>query len=116
MQSHHLLLRTGHRPIGRKHQYLPVYWTQQLAGRCYTADATGFFGRWSLVFSPLRDSDWINFVFNDGQGKWDNNYTKDWHYSIYCPPQDGTVTYSPEVPVGCEPITFTYKEECVLPA
>ena len=72
-------------------------------------------GRWSVVYAPLRSTDWINFCFNNGQGTWDNNYTKDWNYSVYCPPQDGLVTFSPESPVGCVPLTITYQEQTDCP-
>ena len=72
-------------------------------------------GRWSVVYAPLRGTDWINFCFNNGQDAWDNNYTKDWNYSVYCSPQDGLATFSPENPVGCVPLTITYQEQVDCP-
>ena len=76
-------------------------------------------GVWTVVYQPARGCDWINFVFNAGPTNsltWDNNYTKDWNYSVYCSPQDGWVTLAPENPVGCVPLTITYAQlpECPL--
>ena len=76
-------------------------------------------GVWAVVYDPPRGCDWINFVFNKGPTNnlvWDNNYAKDWNYSVYCPPQDGLVTLAPENPVGCVPLTITYEQvaECPL--
>ena len=71
-------------------------------------------GVWSVVYSPVRGLDWISFCFNNGS-VWDNNYAKDWNYSVYCPPQDGIVTISPESPVGCVPLTLTYQEQVDCP-
>ena len=89
---------------------------QEVATVAMTQDLSGV---WSTVYDPPRGCDWINFVFNMGPTNalvWDNNYTKDWNYSVYCPPQDGLVTFAPEYPVGCVPLTITYEQlpECPL--
>ena len=89
---------------------------QEVATLAMTQDLSGV---WSTVYDPPRGCDWINFVFNMGPTNaptWDNNYAKDWNYSVYCSPQDGRVTLAPENPVGCVPLTLTYEPlpECPL--
>ena len=48
----------------------------------------------------------INYVFTDGAGTWDNNYSKDWYALINCA---STAHFIPAIPVGCSNIVIQYE-------
>ncbi len=64
---------------------------------------------WSYTYDPAPGTEVVNFVFNDGDGAWDNNNGNDWHVNIAdCddeePPPSGLAITNPpsDIVVGNE--------------
>ncbi len=48
-----------------------------------TTDMTyNYAGQWNAIVNVNEDSDILNAVFTDGNGKWDNNFGKNWNLDI----------------------------------
>jgi hypothetical protein len=58
-------------------------------------------GRWTYTYEMPSQTEEINVVFHDGNGTWDNNNARDWHFVVDdC--VTPAVTHEPATPVDCD--------------